>query len=153
MIWECALILLDTNVLSEILKPAPAQAVIAWLDERFAECAISSLTVFELQAGIALLPDGKRKDTLGNAASRAIRRFASRVYAFDAVAADAAARLLAASRARGLPLHHIPAKLADLQIAGIATAYGLDLATRNAGDFEGLGITLVDPWSDETRQR
>jgi predicted nucleic acid-binding protein len=75
-----------------------------------------------------------------------IRRFGARIYAFDTVAAQSAARLLAQARAQGLALHQIRAKLADLQIAGIASAYGLDLATRNAGDFASLGLSLIDPW-------
>lgn len=142
------MILLDTNVVSEALKPAPAPQVIAWLDARFAECAITSLTVFELRSGLALLSSGKRKDTLENAVSRAIQRFAARTYAFDAAAAHAAANLFANARTQGLAIQQMPAKLADLQIAGIATAYGLALATRNTSDFQGLGLEIIDPWSD-----
>ncbi len=70
----------------------------------------------------------------------------SRAYAFDAAAAQAAAQLLVQARTRGLCLHQIPNQLADLQIAGVALAYRLELAARNAGDFAGCGITLVDPW-------
>lgn len=141
------MILLDTNVISEVLKLAPAMQVIRWLDVNFATTAISSITILELGAGVAMLDDGRRKDSLQNAISRTIRRFGSRVYAFDAAAAQAAVQLVAIARARGLPLQQIPTKLADLQIAGIASAYGLDLATRNAGDFAGLGLSLIDPWN------
>jgi predicted nucleic acid-binding protein len=140
------LILLDTNVLSEALRPAPSQAVVEWLNRRFPECAISSITIFELGAGLALLPAGKRREILDAAIARTIRRFGVRVYAFDAPAAQAAARLLENVRARGLGLHQVPEKLADLQIAGIALAYGLELATRNVTDFEGTGLALVNPW-------
>jgi len=140
------MILLDTNVLSEALRPSPAPQVIRWLDDSFADSAISSITVFELAAGLALLDAGRRRDTLELAIARMTRRFGARVYAFDTPAAEAAARLLAKARAQGLGVHQLPAKLADLQIAGIATAYGLSLATRNLGDFSGLGLELVDPW-------
>jgi len=140
------MILLDTNVLSEALKPTPAPQVVAWLNMHFDNAALSSLTIFELGAGVALLDPGRRKEALESAIVRTIRRFGARVYAFDAIAAQAASRLLALARRRGVPLHQIPHKLADLQIAGIASAYGLDLATRNLGDFDGLGLSLVNPW-------
>ncbi|WP_316213628.1 MULTISPECIES: PIN domain-containing protein [unclassified Bradyrhizobium] len=140
------MILLDTNVISEVLKLAPAPQVIGWLDANFSNTAISSITIFELGAGLAWLTDGRRKDKLQNAIGRAIRRFGTRVYAFDAAAAQSAALLLAQARAQGHALHQVPKKLADLQIAGIASAYGLQLATRNVGDFDGLGLGLINPW-------
>lgn len=138
--------LLDANVLSEALKPAPAPQVIRWLDQNFSASAISSVTMFELGAGVAMLDSGRRRDALQAAISRMIRRFRARIYSFDAPAAEAAAQLLGQAKARGLGLHQIPAKLADLQIGGIASAYGLSLATRNIGDFEGLGLSLENPW-------
>jgi len=140
------MILLDTNVISEALKPAPSPEVINWLNANFAETAISSVTIFELGAGLALLDAGRRKDALEAAISRIIRRFGSRVYAFDTAAAQAASKRLALARARGLAPRQIPHKLADLEIAGIASAYGLDLATRNTSDFNGLGLPLINPW-------
>jgi predicted nucleic acid-binding protein len=140
------MILLDTNVISEALRPSPSPRVVAWLNTHFADAAISSVTIFELEAGVGLLVPGRRRDVLESAIARSIRRFAGRVYAFDVAAARAAARLLGEARSRGLGLHQIPNKLADLQIAGIAAAYGLGLATRNVGDFAGLGLVLVDPW-------
>jgi predicted nucleic acid-binding protein len=140
--------LLDTNVLSEALKPAPAPNVIKWLDQNFSNCAISSLAIFELGAGVALLDPGRRREALEAAIARIIRRFGYRVYAFDTPAAQSAARLLAHARTQGLGLHQIPAKLVDLQVAGIATAYRLALATRNIGDFQGLGLALVNPWNE-----
>jgi predicted nucleic acid-binding protein len=142
------LILLDTNVISEALKPAPSARVVAWLDASFADCALCSITIFELAAGIALLEPGRRRVTLENAIARTIRRFGPRVYAFDAPAAHAAAALLERARDQGLGLHQAPAKLADLQIGGIASAYDLALATRNVGDFQGLGLTLINPWDE-----
>ena len=76
-----------------------------------------------------------------------IRRFDVRIYAFDTAAAQAATRLLVLARSRGLGLHQVPAKLADLQIGGVAAAYGLTLATRNIADFQGLDLDLEDPWN------
>jgi toxin FitB len=142
------MILIDTNVLSEVLKPQPSQAVVQWLNVHFAEAAISSVTIFELGAGLTSLDAGRRRDALESAIQRMVRRFGPRVYPFDAASAERAVRLLRVARAQGLALHQIPLKLADLQIAGIAAAYELDLATRNTGDFENLGLTLINPWSD-----
>jgi len=147
------LFLLDTNVLSEALKPSPAPQVIKWLDRNFSDSAICSVTIFELGAGIAMLDAGRRRDALDATIARVIRRFRTRVYAFDAPAAEASVRLLAHAKARGLGLHQLPAKLADLQIGGIASAYGLSLATRNIGDFEGLGLNLKNPWEDSPAAR
>jgi predicted nucleic acid-binding protein len=93
-----------------------------------------------------LLPAGKRRETLDNAVARIVRRFGTRVYPFDAAAAHAAAKTLERTRARGAGLHQLPAKLPDLQIAGIALAYGLELATRSTQDFEAAGLTLINPW-------
>jgi predicted nucleic acid-binding protein len=141
------MILLDTNVISEALKAAPSPQVVDWLNDNFGAAALSSITIFELGAGVALHEPGRRKEALESAVSRTIRRFGGRMYAFDAIAAQAASRLLGLARERGVPLHQIPHKLADLQIAGIAAAYGLDLATRNLGDFDGLGLSLINPWA------
>ena len=139
--------LLDTNVLSEALRPEPAPQVVDWLNRRFPDSAICSTTIFELGAGIALLDAGRRRDALETAVSRMIRRFDVRIYAFDTAAAQAATRLLVLARSRGLGLHQVPAKLADLQIGGVAAAYGLTLATRNIADFQGLDLDLEDPWN------
>ena len=141
------MILLDTNVLSEALKPAPEPRVVTWLDRRFPECAISTVTIFELRVGIELLDRGQRRDALERAVSRLVRRFGGRVYAFDIASAESAATLPGKARAWGLGLHQIPAKLADLQIAGVAAAYGLELATRNVGYFQGIGLKVLDPWA------
>jgi hypothetical protein len=138
---------LDTNVLSEALKPAPEVTVVRWLDEHFASSAISSITVFELSVGVAMLPAGRRRSTLERAIERLARRFGARIYGFDRLAAVAAAELFETARSDGHPLHQVSAKLADLQIAGIARAYDLTLATRNVADFEGLGLELANPWS------
>ena len=85
------MILLDINVVSEALKPAPARQVVDWLNVRFVDCAISSLVVFELNAGVSMLEPGRRRDALETAVARAVRRFGPRIYSFDVAAVEAAA--------------------------------------------------------------
>lgn len=141
------MILVDTNVVSEPLRPTPAAAVVAWLDANFDSCAVSAITVLELSIGVQSLPRGRRRNRLQAAVSLAMERFGARILSFDDGAARAAAGLFELAKSTGLPMHQMPLKLADLQIAGIAAAHGLRLATRNIGDFRGLGIDLIDPWS------
>lgn len=138
--------LLDTNVISEALRPAPSSRVIDWLNKNTSTCAICSITLFELSAGVAMLPDGARRKSLQSAVGAIRSRFSSGILPFDAGAVDESARLLEQARRLGLGLHQIPDKLADLQIAGIANATGRTLATRNVADFAGLRISLFNPW-------
>jgi len=140
-------ILVDTNVVSEALKPAPSQLVLDWLDVNFDVCALSAITVLELEVGVQTLPVGRRRDRLQSAIGLAIDRFRPRILAFDERAARSAAQLFILARSSGRPLHQMPEKLPDLQIAGIALANECPLATRDAADFRGLGIDLIDPWS------
>lgn len=144
------MILLDTNVVSEALRPTPARRVIDWLDKHHQDCAISSITVLELTVGVQMLASGRRRERLASAVALAVERFQDRVLPFDEAAARDAAHLYALAREGGLPLHQMPGKLADLQIAGIAVANECVLASRNVGDFRGLGIELIDPWSPST---
>lgn len=141
------MILLDTNVLSEPLRPRPAASVLAWLDANFETCAISTITILELEVGVQSLPAGRRRERLHGAVSLAIERFGRRILSFDDPAARAAASLFALARSSGSPLHQVSIKLADLQIAGVAAANEFSLATRNLDDFRGLGIDLIDPWN------
>jgi predicted nucleic acid-binding protein len=143
-------ILLDTNVISELLRPSPDPGVVGWINARFPESALSAITIFELSEGIARLPASQRRDSLRDAVARLVRRFGPRVYAFDAQAAYVAAELAGRARTLGVALHQIPAKVIDLQIAGIALAYGMTFATRNTKDFEGLGLLLVNPWDSQS---
>ena len=136
------MILLDTNVVSEPMRPSADVTVLRWLNQHFPDCAISSIVVFELMSGVGKLQRGKRRQLLEHAAERIIQRFGSRTFQFDEPSARAAAELLASTRARGRTL-----QFADVQIGGIALAHGLTLATRNMRDFAGVGIKLVDPWS------
>ncbi len=137
------MILLDTNVVSEPMRVGASPVVLRWLNLNFPDCAISSVVIFEILSGIGKLPRGKRRQALERAAERMIQRFGNRIYQFDEPSARASATLMATARSRGRTLH-----IADLQIAGIAAAHGLTLATRNTRDFAGFGINVVDPWSD-----
>lgn len=114
---------------------------------------MSTTTMTELAIGVQLLPAGRRRDRLQTAVSLALGRFGSRVLSFDENAARATAGLLVLAKDSGLPLFNFEHKLADLQIAGIATAHGCSLAIRNIDDFRGLGIELIDPWSASASSR
>jgi toxin FitB len=135
--------LLDTNVLSELMKATPAPAVIAWMslqppDDLF----ISTISLAEILFGIELLPKGKRRDGLLQEAETTFRRdFAGRVLAFDEQAARMFGSIVAARRIHGRPIG-----IADGQIAAIARSHQASLATRDTGDFEGCGLRLVNPW-------
>jgi toxin FitB len=142
-------ILLDTNVVSEPLVAAPNSQVLRWLNIHFPESAISSVTALELMVGAGRLPKGKRRDSIEQAVARTIRRFGGRIYPFDLAAAQAASALVPTARAAGRGAHQLPDHLADIQIAGIATANGLKLATRNIRHYAAFGIELVNPWEAE----
>lgn len=136
------MILLDTNVISEAMRPAPNPVVQAWLDEQAAETLyLSSITLAELLFGIAALPTGRRKETLSLTLDGLLRLFPDRVLAFDADAARRYASLATAARVvgRGFP---IP----DGYIAAIADSRGLTVATRDAAPFRAAGLDVVDPW-------
>ncbi len=139
------MILLDTNVLSELMRAKPDPNVIAWVDaQRSSDLVISSITVAEILYGIARMPDGKRKDSLYVLASAMFEEdFAGSILAFDAEAAVHYADLVAASEGRGKI-----ADMADGQIAAIARLHGARIATRNVRDFEAFGIPLVNPWNE-----
>ncbi|MDT4843546.1 Toxin FitB [compost metagenome] len=137
------MILLDTNVLSEMMKTKPDPNVIAWLDAQpGSELVICSVSVAEILYGIARMPNGKRKDLLAVGADTLFNKlFAGSILPFDADAAVHYAALVSASEAKGRA-----ADMADAQIAAIARLYSAKVATRNTRDFEELGVTLVNPW-------
>jgi toxin FitB len=136
-------IILDTNVLSALMQTAPDAPVIAWLDRQPADSIwITSITLFESRLGIALLPKGRRKQTLEAAFSRLLKEdLENRVLDFDADAATEAALLAAERQKTGRPVD-----MRDTQIAGIAIARHATLATRNVRHFEDLKVPVVDPW-------
>ena len=138
------MIILDTNVVSEPLRPAPDAAVLAWLDAQApATLCLTSITLAELLAGVATLPAGRRRNRLALALSdQVLPLFEGRMLAFDTPAAHAFARVQAGATAAGNPI-----SFADAAIAAIATSHGFALATRNVRDFKGTGLALIDPWA------
>ncbi len=138
------MIILDTNVLSEAMKPEPHPAVLAWLDEQVAETLfISSVTVAEILFGIGALPAGRRKQRLAAVFDEILPLFEGRILAFDTDAARHYADLAVAARkvGSGFPTP-------DGYIAAIATARGFAVATRDASAFNAAGIPVIDPWVD-----
>jgi toxin FitB len=138
------MIVLDTNVVSELMRTHPVDLVVRWVAGRpHTSLCTTAITQAEIFLGVQLLPKGKRRDTLEEAASDIFEDdFEGRVFSFDGEAARAYARIVAGRRRSGRPISE-----ADAQIAAIARALGFDLATRNVSDFEGCGIELHDPWS------
>lgn len=143
------MIILDTNVVSEPLKPQPNPAVLEWLDAQAPETlCLTTINLAELLSGIAALPAGRRRNKLGQAlAEQVMPLFEGRVLAFDTQAANAFARVHVGALAVGNPI-----SFADGAIAAIAAARGFLLATRNVRDFKGTGVELIDPWAP-TRKR
>ena len=139
------MILLDTNVVSELMRSAPEPAVLAWIDAiPSATVFVSAITRAEIFYGIALVPEGRRRDRLEQAVHTAFETyFRGRVLPFDSEAADAFALLASARRRAGRPISQ-----ADAQIAAIARSRGADLATRNVPDFVGCGVEVINPWSN-----
>jgi toxin FitB len=137
------MIILDTNVVSEPLKPAPAQAVLDWLDRQAPETLyLSAISLAELLAGIEALPQGRRRVELEQAMTRQIMPlFEGRILSFDARAAEAFGKVNARAKAVGNTMG-----FADGAIAATAAAQGFALATRNIRDFRGAGVELINPW-------
>ena len=137
------MIVLDTHVVSEIMRPAPDSNVLSWLNMQVAEeLWLNSVVVSELLFGITRLPTGARKQQLADTFSAMLSEdFAGRILAFDLEAAVIYAELAAGGEAKGRPL-----AMAEGQIAAICLAQGAKLATRNLKHFEGLGLVLVNPW-------
>ena len=136
---------LDTNVVSELMRERVDPRVRAWLDDQLTGTLfVTTITEAEILTGIALLPEGERRRGLTAAAERTFRvLFSERILPFDSAAAKAYAVIAAARRAAGHPINH-----ADCQIAAIARSAGASVATRDSDDFQGCGIDVVNPWSD-----
>jgi Predicted nucleic acid-binding protein, contains PIN domain len=138
------MIILDTNVVSEALKPGRDEAVIVWLDEQSAETLyLTATSLSELLIGIAIMPDEKRKNEISAALKTLVTKlFSSRVLPFDQEAAVAYSALVSSARAAGKAV-----SLPDGQIGAVASVHGFTVATRDVAPFEALGIPFVNPWS------
>ena len=137
------MILLDTNVVSEAVKPDSHPSVRAWLDAQVAETLfLPSITVAELLFGIGALPDGRRKDMLAARIDGLLDEFAGRILPFDTSAARRYADLAVKARAggKGFPTP-------DGYIAAIAAAHGFAMASRAMSAFNAAGLTVIDPWT------
>ena len=132
--------LLDTNVLSELTREVPHPGVIAFLAEQ-EDLWLPSLVVHELEYGVQLLPQGRRRDHLQALLTSIISTYADRILALDRPAAESAARLRAQARRMGRPLD-----LGDALIAGIAQSNVLTIASRNVRDFDYVDVTVISPW-------
>ena len=137
------MIVLDTNVLSELMKPEPAPRVVDWMaGQPTLSVYTTSIAQAEILHGVMLLPRSRRRSALeAAAASMFAEDFAGRILGFGTDAALPYAEIASARRRRGRPLSYF-----DAQIAAIARLVGATLATRNVADFQGCGVTLVDPW-------
>lgn len=135
------MIVVDTNVWSETLRPEPDPRVLAWMRANAAELHLPALVVHELRYGLAILPDGRRRADLTQRIEAMLTRLAARVLPYDADVAAAHAHLRAAARASGRE-----PSAQDGQIAAHAAHASAPLATRNVGDFEHLGIDVLNPW-------
>ena len=135
--------ILDTNVVSELMRPAPDPAIASWVTERATSSLfLTAVTEAELRFGLAVMPPGKRREGLATGLERMLKAgFANRVLPFDSGAARAYAGIAAARRRLGRPIRQ-----ADCQIAAIARARGMAVATRNVRDFEEIGIEIYNPW-------
>lgn len=137
-------ILLDTNVLSELLRARPDSAVLAWMATQPPDALfVSAVTQAEMMLGARLLPAGKRRSSLETSLIDMFGQdFGGRVLPFDSGAVPHFVEIVSERRGRGRPIAQF-----DAQIAAIARRAGASLATRTTGDFEGCGVTLVDPWT------
>ena len=138
------MIILDTNVLSELMRPTPSPRVVAWVAKQPAtELFTTSVTEAEIFYGLELLTRGKRREGLLAAAEAMFAEdLAGRVLGFDSDTARAFSKIAARRRALGKPISH-----ADAQIAAITQVRAAKLATRNVADFENCGVDVVDPWN------
>ena len=142
------MIILDTNVLSALMRQVPEMPVVRWLDNQSADSIwISSITLFEVRLGLAFLPKGRRRQALETAFERLLTEdLEDRVLAFDTAAATQASSLAAERQKADRPV-----VFRDTQIAGIALSRRATLATRNARHFHDLRIPVVDPWLAHAR--
>jgi toxin FitB len=140
------MIVVDTNVTSELMRPAPSELVRDWVRGQPAEdLYTSAITVAEIRYGIERQSEGTRKIELRAAAVEVFGAFTDRVLAFDAAAAEQYALIVSRRERLGIPIEGF-----DAQIAAICRVHGAALATRNVADFRETGIAVIDPWDSRT---
>jgi toxin FitB len=134
--------ILDTNVISALMRETPDPSVISWLDRQpVSSIWTTSITILEIHFGLEILPNGKRKTALVHAFELMLDKIGGRVAAFDSFAARQAADLMAGRQKKGRP-----GDLRDTMIAGIVLANHATLATRNSSHFSDISATIVNPW-------
>lgn len=137
------MIVVDTNVVSEVMRPEPTPVVVNWIRSRAkGELYTTSITLAEIRYGIERLPEGRRKRLMQTTAEQVFASFEEQVLPFDAAAALQYAPIASAREQAGAPIDGF-----DAQIASICRAYQAALATRNLKDFEHTGIDIIDPWA------
>ena len=137
------MIVLDTNVVSELMRPTPSPLVVEWVQEQNAgDLYTTAITVAEIGYGIDRLPDGARKALLAATSAQVFSAFVDHVLAFDADTAALYGRIVGDRDRLGLPIDGF-----DAQIAAICRRHAAALSTRNVKDFEQTGISVIDPWS------
>jgi toxin FitB len=137
------IIILDTNVVSELMRPEPAPQVASWVRTRDRrDLHTTSITLAEIRLGIARLPDGRRKQVLLDTADDIFRTFADQVLPIDEAAAECYATIASKRERAGTPIPGF-----DGLIAAVCRSRGAALATRNLRDFDGTGIEVMDPWA------
>jgi predicted nucleic acid-binding protein len=138
------MIVLDTNVVSELMRPEPAPQVSSWVRSRDRrELRMTSITLAEIRYGIARLPDGRRKQVLLDTADDIFRVFSDQVLPVDEAAAEQYAVIASTRERAGKPIAGF-----DALIAAVCRSRGAALATRNLPDFHGTGIDVIDPWAN-----
>ena len=139
------MLVFDTNVLSELMRPAPNTAITSWVAEQTTSTLyLTAVSEAELRYGLAIMPPGRRRDGLAQGLERMLRTgFANRILPFDSSAAYTYAEIAAARRALGRLMPE-----ADCQIAAIARSRDMAVVTRNVRDFADTGIGVIDPWTD-----
>jgi predicted nucleic acid-binding protein len=138
-------IVLDTNVVSELMRASPAPVVLAWLRRQVGtELFTTAVTVAEVRYGIARMPDGRRKDDLRRTADEVFGAFPEQVLPFDSTAAEMYADVVANRERAGNPIDGF-----DAQIASVCRVHRARLATRNVKDFRDTGVEAIDPWQDD----
>jgi hypothetical protein len=137
------MIVLDTNVVSELFRPGAAPQVLAWVSAQTRlDLYVASPTMAEIRYGVVSLAAGRRKEELAERYAQIRQAFRSNIFVFDLRAAEAFADIVVSREAAGRPIQPL-----DAQIAAIARSRGAAVATRDVGDFEDCGVTLIDPWA------